>query len=424
MIFKNPNDCVVSMGTSPNIFIQSGVCAPRVLIEALVKNAASFNNARIYQLHTEGDALYARKEFSKNFCVHNFFNGRNMRENSENINELYIPIFLSEIPHLFYNKIVNLDIALIQVSPPDAHGMCSLGPAVDITIAAVRTAKKVIAQINNKIPRTFGDAQIPVSMIHEAVEVNETPYIIEAAETTAAEDKIGEYIASLIEDGATLQMGIGAIPNAALKRLGGHKNLGVHTEMFSDGVIDLYEKGIINNSLKIKHPQKIVTSFAMGSKRLYDFIDNNPAVLFLDCAYTNNTHIIAQNPKVTAINSAIEVDLTGQVCADSIGPAIYSGVGGQMDFMRGAALSKGGKPIIALPSQTGKGKTKIVSQLTPGAGVTTTRAHVHYIITEYGVAYLYGKTLKERVTAMINIASPNEREGLSREAFSKLKILI
>lgn len=424
MKFKNANESIVSMGPNPNIFIQSGVCAPRVLIEALVNNASTFNKAKIYQLHTEGGALYARKEFSKNFCVHNFFNGRNMRENSSNINEQYVPIFLSEIPHLFYNKIVNLDIALIQVSPPDSHGMCSLGPAVDITIAAVRSAKKVIAQINNKIPRTFGDAQIPVSMIHEAVEVNEDLYIVEAGETSNVEEKIGENIASLIEDGATLQMGIGAIPNAALKRLGGHKNLGVHTEMFSDGVIDLYEKGVINNSLKVKHPQKMVTSFAMGSKRLYDFIDNNPAILFLDCAYTNNTHIIAQNPKVTAINSAIEVDLTGQVCADSIGSNIYSGVGGQMDFMRGAALSKGGKPIIALSSITSKGKTKIVSQLANGAGVTTTRAHVHYIVTEHGIAYLYGKTLKERVAAMIAIASPKERENLAREAFMSLKISI
>ena len=414
-------ECAEFITSHSNVFIHSGVSTPAHLVCAMVKRAHELKEVKIYQIHTEGDCSYAKAEFKENFIVHNFFNGPNMRATLPDLTAHYVPIFLSEIPYLFYNGIVKLDVAIVQLSPPDSHGMCSLGPSVDISIAAVRTAKIIIAQINKQMPRTFGDSQVHISKISAFIEVDEPIHEVGVEPLSSAEEEIGANIAGLIEDGATLQMGIGAIPNAVLNSLYSHKDLGIHTEMFSDGVIDLYERGIINGRLKVKHPGKIVTSFAIGSKRLYNFIDDNPSILFLDCSYTNSTHVIAQNPKVTAINSAVEVDLTGQVCADSIGSRIYSGVGGQMDFIRGASLSKGGKPIIALPSTTSRGESKLVVQLKPGAGVVTTRAHVHYIVTEFGVAYLYGKSIKERVRALINIAHPNHRESLEKEAWSLFK---
>lgn len=414
--------CVEFLSSKQNIFIHSGVSAPQLLIKAMVRRASSLRDVHLYQLHTEGDCSYAKSEYAASFTVNNFFNGSNMRGACENLSANYIPIFLSEIPALFYNKVIPLDVALIQLSPPDAHGMCSLGPSVDIAISAVRSAKMIIAQINKQMPRTFGDSQIHISKVHAFSLVDEPIHAAEAGEPTDAESAIGRHIASLVEDGATLQLGIGAIPNAVLHSLKGHVDLGIHSEMFSDGVVDLYKSGAINGRLKKKHPGKIVSSFVIGSRKLYDFIDDNPEVLLLDCAYTNSTHVIAQNPKVTAINGAMEVDLTGQVCADSIGSRIYSGVGGQMDFIRGASLSPGGKPIIALPSQTLKGVSKIVSQLKLGSGVVTTRAHVRYIVTEFGVADLYGKPIRERVKEMIKIAHPSVQETLSKEAFELFKI--
>ena len=410
------SQCVKHIQSNTNIFIHSAASAPQLLIKAMIARSSELSNVKIYQIHTEGNCDYAKKEFEKSFSVYNFFNGGNMRRSCADISTHYIPIFLSEIPHLFYNGDVKLDVALIQVSTPDAHGMCSLGPSVDITIAAVRTAKMIIAQVNKQMPRTFGDSQIPFSKIDHYVEVDEPLYEAAVGEIGSVELEIGKNIAELVEDGATLQLGIGAIPNAVLKCLTSHRDLGIHTEMFSDGVIDLYKRGVINGKFKTKQQGKIVSSFVIGSKNIYEFIDDNPDVLMLDCSYTNNAHIISQNPKVTAINSAIEVDLTGQVCADSIGSQIYSGVGGQMDFIRGAALSLGGKPIIALPSMTKSGISKIVCQLKLGAGVVTTRAHVHYVVTEHGVAYLHGKTIKERMESLINIASSNHREALSEEA--------
>ncbi len=416
MIFVSPNVATSLIKSHDNVFIHSGVSAPQLLIQGMVGRSAELSGVNIFQLHTEGNCSYAKKELAQSFTVNNFFNGENMRHNCDNITQNYIPIFLSEIPSLFYKKIIDLDVALIQVSPPDSHGMCSLGASVDIAISAVRTAKKIIAQINPKVPRTFGDSQIHISKIDAVVECHDPLFQITPGVLSDVEKKIGQNVASLIEDGSTLQMGIGAIPNAVLKCLEGHKDLGIHTEMFSDGVVDLFHKGVITGRMKKKHPGKIVSSFVIGSKDVYDFIDDNPSVLLLDCAYTNSTHVIAQNPKVVAINSAIEVDLTGQVCADSIGHKIYSGVGGQMDFIRGASLSVGGKPIIALPSQTGKGISKIVTSLKPGAGVVTTRAHVHYIVTEYGIAYLYGKPIRQRIYDLIKIAAPEHREELEREA--------
>ncbi len=415
-------ECAKEINSNDHVFIHSGVSAPQQLIKAMVNRAHELQNVNIYQIHTEGDCSYARKELRKSFIPNNFFNGANMRATDDYLTADYIPIFLSEIPSLFYNGVINLDIALVQVSPPDRHGMCSLGASVDVAISAVRSAKKVIAQINPRIPRTFGDSQIHISKIHSHVEVDESIHVVSKTQISDIEATIGRNIANIVEDGATLQLGIGAIPNAVLKSLSNHRDLGIHSEMFSDGVVELYKRGAITNRMKKKHPGKIVSSFVIGSQELYDFIDDNPEVLLLDCGYTNSTHVISQNPKVTAINGAMEVDLTGQICADSIGSRIYSGVGGQMDFMRGASLSKGGKPIIALPSMSLKNVSKIVSQLKPGAGVVTTRAHVHYVVTEYGVANLYGKPIRERVKAMIEIAHPSAREELSIAAFELFKV--
>jgi len=416
-------ECVKIIHSNNKVFIHSGVSAPQQLIKAMVERASDLKGVNIYQIHTEGDCSYARPQFRENFTVNNFFTGANMRAALSDITAHYIPIFLSEIPQLFNSRTIDLDVAMVQVSPPDKHGMCSLGPSVDISISAVRNAKFVIAQVNKQMPRTFGDGQIHISKIHAYTEVNEPIHCVPRGKSSEVEKAIGKNIASIVEDGATLQLGIGAIPNAVLEALSGHKDLGIHSEMFSDGVIDLYKKGAITGKFKKKHPGKIVSSFCIGSQDLYDFIDDNPEVLLLDCSYTNNTHIISQNPKVTAINGAMEVDLTGQVCADSIGSRIYSGVGGQMDFIRGASLSPGGKPIIALPSMTSKKTSKIVSQLKLGSGVVTTRAHVHYVVTEFGIANLHGLPIRERIREMIRISHPEMREQLAKEAFELFKFI-
>lgn len=419
MQYVSPEEALEEVKSNQHLFIHSAAATPELLVKALVKKASKLKNVHIYHIHTEGDCSYANEKYKGSFFVHSFFNGKNMREETKyHLAESYVPIFLSDIPHLFYNKKIELDVALIQLSPPDEHGMCSLGPSVDISISAVTTAKKIIAQINPLMPRTFGE-QIHFSKISKAVyHESSLPEKYDSALSPTIQD-IGKNIATLIEDRSTLQMGIGAIPNAVLALLGNHKDLGIHSEMFSDGIIDLHQRGVITGKFKTKHPRKIVSSFVIGTKKIYDFVNNNSEVLLLDSSYTNNPHIIAQNPNVVAINSAIEVDLTGQVCADSIGSRIYSGVGGQMDFIRGAALSKGGKPIIALSAKTLKGESKIVSSLKKGAGVVTTRAHVHYVVTEFGVAYLHGLNLKERSIEMIKIAAPEHRERLEKE-FSEL----
>lgn len=401
------------------VFIHSVAAAPRVLIEALVERASELKDVELVHLHTEGGAPYAQPEMEKSFRVNAFFVGGNVRDAVNEGRGDYIPVFLSEIPALFRKNVLPLDVALIHVSPPDSHGFCSLGVSVDIARAAADTAKLVIAQVNPRMPRTLGDALVHVKQIDAMVEVDEPLHQVQPPQLTDVDRAIGKHVAGMIEDGATLQMGIGAIPNAVLASLENHKNLGVHTEMFSDGLINLVEKGVVNGKMKIKHPGKIVAGFVMGTQRLYDFIDDNPQVLMLDIAYVNDTSVIRRNPKVTAINSAIEVDLTGQVCADSIGTRLYSGVGGQMDFIRGASLSEGGLPIIALPSTTSRGDSKVVPFLREGAGVVTTRAHVHHIVTEYGVANLYGRNLKQRAAALIDIAHPDHREDLARHAFER-----
>jgi 4-hydroxybutyrate CoA-transferase len=372
-------------------------------------------------LHQEGAAEYKDIKYAQSFKVNNMFTGSNMRKAVQEGRAGYIPIMLHEVPLLFKRGIMPLDVAMIHVSPPDRHGYCSLGTSVDVSITAVETAKYVIAQVNPNMPRTHGDGLIHISCIDAVIECNDELPTLHKVAPDEVETKIGFNVASLIEDGATLQMGIGSIPDAVLSFLGNHKRLGIHTEMFADGVVDLVERGVITNEEKKLYRNRIITGFIMGTKRTYDFIHDNPLVQFLRIEDINDPAVIKQNPKVTAINSCIEVDLTGQVVSDSIGSKIYSGVGGQLDFIRGAALSEGGKPIIALPSTTSKGESRIVPLIKPGGGVVTTRAHVHYIVTEYGVAYLFGKNLHQRAKELIKIAHPDHREALEKHARSLLQ---
>lgn len=401
------------------IFVQGAAMTPNTLINAICDRYQELKDVEVISIHTDGTVNYALPPYSKAFKINSCFVGGNVRKAVNTNQGDYIPIFLSEIHWLFRRNLLPLDVAVVQVSPPDKHGYCSLGVSVDITLPAVQTAKKVIAQLNPKVPRSHGDGIIHVSQLDALVEVDAPIHTYPLGGISETEAKIGAHVASLVEDGATLQMGIGSIPNAVLQNLGGHKRLGVHTEMFSDGLLPLIEKGVVTGQDKEIKTGKIVTCFAAGSQKLYDFIDDNPLVHFKEAGYTNDTTIIRRNPKVTAINSAIEIDLTGQVCADTIGSYQYSGVGGQMDFIRGASLSQGGKPIIALTSVTGKGISKITPILKPGAGVTTTRAHVHYVATEYGVVNLFGKNLQERARALISIAHPDHRETLEAAAYER-----
>ncbi|MBS1598879.1 MAG: acetyl-CoA hydrolase/transferase family protein [Bacteroidetes bacterium] len=416
-MYSTIGDAISIIKPGSNLFIQTAAAAPQQLINELVNKAHQLHDITIYQMHTEGAAPYANPEFKDIFKVNCFFIGANLRKAVQEKRADYIPVFLSEIPALFRKKIIGIDYALIHVSLPDAHGYCSLGTSVDIAPAVLENARHIIAQVNPNMPRTYGDGLIHISKIDKMVEVNDPIHTVTIETPDELNRKIAEHVASLIEDGATLQMGIGKIPNAVLSMLSSHKRLGIHTEMFSDGVIDLIESGVITGEMKKKRKYKIVSSFLLGTKRLYDFVNDNPMVEMLDIAYVNDVHVIRQNPKVTAINSALEVDITGQVCADSIGTKMYSGVGGQIDFIRGASLSEGGKPIIAMPSTTAGGQSKIVATLKTGAGVVTTRANVHYIVTEFGIANLYGKNLQERAKALIKIAHPAHREQLEAACF-------
>ena len=417
-----PQEAVSVIRSGDRIFIHTAAAAPQVLVKALAERGGELRNVQIYQLHTEGPAPYADEQYQDSFRVHSLFTGANMREAVQDGRADFVPVFLSDIPRLFRRGVIPLDVAILQVSPPDAHGYVTLGVSVDTSLAAAQSAKVLIAEINPQMPRTQGDGNIHISRFDKVIDVNYPLPSHIIPEPSEIERRIGENIAGLVENGATLQMGIGAIPNAALLAMSNHRELGVHTEMFSDGIIPLVEKGVITNEHKSKHPGHIVTGFLVGSQKLYDFVNDNPLVRVLDIEYVNDTSIIRKNPKATAINSAIEVDITGQVCADSIGTKIFSGVGGQMDFIRGAALSKGGKPIIALPAMTNKGVSRITSMLKPGAGVVTTRAHVHYIVTEFGVAEMWGRSIQERAKAMINIAHPDHREQLIKEAWEIWKI--
>ncbi len=414
-------EAVKIIKSNDRIYVQAAAAAPQLLINAMSARHEELRSVEVCHLHTEGEAPYANPELKNSFHVNSFFIGKNVRHTLKAGNGSYTPVFLSELPLLFKRNIVDLDVALIHVSVPDKHGYCSLGVSVEATLAAIENATHVIAQVNKKMPRTFGAGIIHVSEINAFVDCDVQLPGHEIAPPSEIENKIGNHVASLIEDRSTLQMGIGSIPNAVLSRLGNHKDLGLHTEMFSDGVIDLILKDVINGNYKKVNRGRALATFFIGSQRLYDYVDDNPFIEMRASNYTNDVAIIKQNPKMVAINSAIEVDVTGQVCADSIGQNMYSGVGGQMDFIRGASLSEGGKAIIALPSITNKGISRIVPFLKQGAGVVTTRAHVQYIVTEYGIANLYGKTIKQRIKELVNIAHPDFRESIERSYVDGIK---
>jgi len=397
------------------VFIHGSAATPVCLVKALQARHAELNDVELVSITTLGDLDFNNPLYRDSFFFNSLFVSANTRSVVNSMNGDYVPIFLSEIPQLFKRNILPVDVAMIQVSPPDLHGFCSLGPSVDIARAAVDKAQHVIAQVNPRLPRTHGDGFIHIGKMDAVVwQEAELPEVDYSGNANEIVKKIGRHIASLVEDGATLQLGIGNIPDQVLKNLGNHKNLGLHTEMLSDGVIPLIEKGIINNSRKKLNVGQSVTSFITGTRKLYDFVDDNPGIIVMDIGYVNDTSIIRQNPKVTAINSAIEIDLTGQVCADSMGTWQYSGIGGQMDFIRGASLSEGGLPIIALPSVTASGISRITPFLKEGAGVVTTRGHIHWVVTEYGKVDLFGKSLKQRAKALIDIAHPDHREWLEK----------
>ncbi len=419
--FVTAEEAVKVIKSGDHVHLSSVASVPRCLVEAMCARGENgeLRDVHIHHLHTEGYSAYSEERFAEIFQLDSFFVGANVRRDTQSGNADYIPVFLSETQKLYRCGAVPCNVAMVQVCPPDKHGYVSLGTSVDATLAAVETADTVIAVINKHVPRAFGDAMIHVSAIDIFVEQDSPLVEAHMAVTSDVDLAIGKHCAALIEDGATLQMGIGAIPNAVLSQLGGHKNLGIHTEMFADGVLPLVESGVVNGAAKHIDKGMIVSTFLMGSKAVYDFIDDNPGVLMKDVGYTNDPYIIAKNDRVTAINSALQVDLTGQVCADSLGTKFYSGVGGQVDFVYGASLSKGGKAIIAMPSITNKGLSKIAPILTPGAGVVTTRAHMHYFVTEYGAVDLYGKTLQERARLLISVAHPSAREELDRAAFER-----
>ncbi|RMF97473.1 MAG: acetyl-CoA hydrolase/transferase family protein [Candidatus Schekmanbacteria bacterium] len=412
-----PEKAVSLIESNSRIIIGSGCAEPQVLVKALNVVAQDLKNVEIVSLLTMGIADYTDPKYEGSFRHNAFFVGANVREAVNSGRAEFTPIFLSEIPRLFKKGILPIDVALIQVSPPDSHGFCSFGVSVDIIKPAAENAKIIIAEVNERMPRTLGNSFIHVSKLDAIVESSAPLLTLPNHKMDDISSKIGENVAELIEDGSTLQMGIGAIPNATLANLKNKKDLGVHTEMFSDGVIELVELGVINNEKKTIHPGKIVSSFLMGSEELYRFVDNNPIIELHPSDYTNDPFIISQNEKMVAINSAIQIDITGQVCADSMGTLQFSGIGGQVDFIRGAARSENGKPIIALPSTAKGGKvSRIVPKLDPGAGVVTSRGDVHWVVTEYGAVNLHGKSMKERAKALISIAHPDFREDLEKEA--------
>lgn len=420
--YKSAAEALSVVQSGHRIFVHGSAQTPLYMLRELGKRAPELKDVELTFITVQGDIELTKPEYEGSFRINCMFVSESVRKAVNEGRADFVPIFLSDIPDLF-RKQLPIDVAIVQVSPPDQHGYCSLGVSVDIARSAVNTAKHIIAQVNPRVPRTHGDSLVHTkrftSMVYHEEELPQVDYGTKVREE---ELKIGRLIAGMIEDGSTLQMGIGTLPDAVLKSLYGHKNLGVHTEMCSDGIIDLFDKDVINNSQKRIHPNKTVTGFAVGTRRLYDYVDDNPAFVFLDIDYVNDPHVIRRNPKVVAINSAIEVDITGQVCADSIGTMQFSGIGGQMDFMRGAALSEGGKPIIALTSRTVKGISRIVPFLKPGAGVVTTRGHIHYVVTEYGIAYLFGKNLRQRAKALIEIAHPDDRENLEKACFERFKV--
>ena len=430
------NTAVYAVESGDRVFVQGACATPTPLLEALVARGEDLYDVEITHLHTYGPTPYTDERWRGHFTLRALFVGENVRAAANAGRASYTPVFLSDVPALFGpGGDLPIDVAFVQVSPPDAHGFCSLGPSVDVTRVAVDHARHVVALVNPNVPRTHGDSFVPISKIDYAVKWEQPIYEVERRKPNALQLQVGQNVARLIEDGATLQLGIGAIPEAVLQALTQRRDLGIHTEMFSDGVLDLVEQGVITGERKALDQGKIVASFVVGSRRLLDFIDDNPAVEMHPSDYTNNTLIIRQFEHMVSVNSAIQVDLTGQVCAESMGTYLYSGVGGQMDFMRGAALAKRGRPIIALPAtahnprngvpgadftrlQAANGAvSRIVPLLTLGAAVTSSRAHVHYVVTEYGIATLHGRDLAERARRLIAIAAPEFRESLERSAY-------
>lgn len=426
-MYQQPNyvsaaEALSVIQSNHRVFMHGSACTPLHMMRELAKQSHRLQNVELVSITVFGDIEVDKPQYKDSFHINSLFVSTSVRLAVNEGRADFVPVFLSDIPDLF-RSVLKPEVAILQVSLPDEHGYCSMGVSVDIARSAASNATIIIAQINPKVPRTHGDGAIHISRFtHCVFHEEELPQVDYGAKMGADELTIGKYVAELIDDGSTLQMGIGTIPDAVFRSLHNHKHLGVHTEMCSDGIVDLFEKDIIDNSKKKIHPFKAVTGFAVGTNKLYNYVNNNPAFAFLDIDYVNDPHVIRRNPKVIAINSAIEVDITGQVCADSIGTYQFSGIGGQMDFMRGAALSEGGKPIIALTSRTNKAVARIVPVLKAGAGVVTTRGHVHYIITEYGVAYLYGKNLRQRAKALIDIAHPEDREWLTKECFERFKI--
>ena len=410
-------EAVKVIQSGQRVFLTGNCSVPQKVLAALVARAPELHNVEIAQVLTVGPADYVQPGMEEHLRVNTLFISDNVRQAVNEGRADYTPCFLSEIPPLWRNGHLTPDVSLIHVSQPDEHGFCSFGIEVGVTKPAAQAARVVIAEVNDQMPRTLGDSFIHVSKITHVIPVSYKLPELGMGQVTELNKRIGQNVAELIEDGSTLQMGIGGIPDGVLLFLKDKRDLGIHTELFSDGVVEMVEMGVVTNERKTLHPGKIIAGFLLGTQRLYDFVDNNPIVELHPTDYVNDPFLIAQNDKMVAINSAIEVDLTGQVCADSIGSRFYSGVGGQVDFVRGAARSKGGKPIIALPS-TAKDDTisRIVPMLKPGAGVVTTRNDVHYVVTEYGIAYLHGKTIRQRVQALVNIAHPKFREDLLRFA--------
>ncbi|HWW39713.1 acetyl-CoA hydrolase/transferase family protein [Pedobacter sp.] len=413
--YTTAEEAVRAIQSGNRVFIHGSAATPVHLVKALQQRHQELKKVELVSITTLGEADFNHSTYKESFFFNSLFVSANTRAIVNSSYGDYVPVFLSQIPKLFKEGFLPIDVAMVQVSPPDVHGYCSLGTSVDIARAAVDTARHVIAQVNPNMPRTHGDGFIHINKINTLVwHESALPEVDYSAKTTEAMVTIGHHIASLVEDGATLQLGIGGIPDQVLKNLSGHKNLGIHTEMLSDGVIPLIQSGVINNSLKKINRGKSITGFMIGTRKLYDFVNDNPSIRVMDISYANDTSIIRQNPKVTAINSAIELDLTGQVCADSMGTYQYSGIGGQMDFIHGASLSQGGKPIIALPSVTSKGISRIVPFLKEGAGVVTTRGHVNWVVTEHGKVNLFGLSLKQRAKALISLAHPMHRETLEK----------
>jgi acyl-CoA hydrolase len=416
MRIVTPAEAVAGIESGHQIYLQCAAATPSVLLDALVERAPELANVSVVHLHTEGPGPHLAPEMAPHFRHRALFIGPNARKAIAEGRAEYIPTFLSDVPRLFDSGLLPLDAVFVNATPPDAHGFCSLGTSVEAMHAAIRAANTVIVQFNAGMPRTLGESFIHVSQIDLAVECDIPPYTYGNNEIGEVERRIGEYVADLVPDGATLQLGIGAIPSATALALTDKKDLGIHTEMFTDSVVDLVEAGVVNGTRKERNRGKIVAAFMMGSQRLYDFVDDNPMVEMRAVDFTNDTHVIRSFDRMVAINSAIEVDLTGQVVADSIGHRMYSGVGGQMDFIRGAGLATEGRAIIALPSLAGGGASRIVSAIREGAGVVTTRAHVRTVVTEWGVAELFGRSLRERAVALIGIAHPDARDRLLAEA--------